>query len=131
MATTRKTTRKAPAKGKTKVTGRQAILQVLADGKPRATKEITAAAAAIATDMKGKTPEATLGAFLYTQAKKPDGAVVRAGKGKFKLRPVKPGAAPKGDITTAAGRRARSEARQAEAELLDAGKAELEQEEVS
>lgn len=81
--------KRASTKGR--VTGSQAILKVLADGKPRKTKEITSEAVKLVRPkMGGKTPEATLGAWLYTQAKKKDGAVVRTKKpGEFKLRPVK------------------------------------------
>jgi HB1, ASXL, restriction endonuclease HTH domain len=72
----------------TKISGRQAIQQVLADGKPRKAKAIVTAAAEIATGLKGKTPEATLSAMLYVEAKKADGIVVRTkNKGEFKLRP--------------------------------------------
>jgi hypothetical protein len=37
--------------------------------------------------MKGKTPEATLSAALYTEAKKKDGAVVLVERGVMKARP--------------------------------------------
>jgi HB1, ASXL, restriction endonuclease HTH domain len=74
----------------TKISGRQAIQQVLADGKPRKAKAIVTAAAEIATGLKGKTPEATLSAMLYVEAKKPDGIVVHTkNKGEFKLRPAR------------------------------------------
>jgi hypothetical protein len=71
----------APAKGKGKLTGRQAVAKVLADGQPRKAGEITAAAVKL-TAMAGKTPQATLGALLYTEAKKPDGLVTRTGTGR-------------------------------------------------
>ena len=51
----------------------EAVAKVLANGQPRTTKDITARAAKIATGLKGKTPEASLSAFLYTEAKKPGG----------------------------------------------------------
>ena len=76
-----------------RVSGREAVAKVLADGKPRPAGEITAAAVKlIRPKPTGKTPEATLGALLYTQAKKPDGFVIRRGEGRkttFRLRPVK------------------------------------------
>jgi hypothetical protein len=76
----------APAKGSTRVSGRQAIAKVLADGQPRTAKDITTAAVKLVRPpMKGKTPEATLGALLYTQAKVDGGLVVKTGKGEFKL----------------------------------------------
>ena len=72
----------------TKISGRQAIQQVLADGKPRKAKTIVKTAAQIANGLKGKTPDATLSAMLYVEAKKSDGIVVRTkNKGEFKLRP--------------------------------------------
>lgn len=71
-----------------RVTGRDAIAKVLADGQSHPAGEITAAAVKLVRPaMAGKTPQATLSAFLYTQAKKPDGLVVRTGKGEFQLRP--------------------------------------------
>ena len=73
------------AKPKTKITGREAITIVLADGKPQKSKAICAAAAKLVT-MKGKTPEASLSALLAVQAKKPDGFVIRTAPGTFKLR---------------------------------------------
>ena len=75
-----------------RVTGSQALLHLLADGKPRKVGELTATAVKMVRPaMKGKTPEATLSAWLYTQAKKPGGAVVRTKKpGEFKLRPIRP-----------------------------------------
>jgi hypothetical protein len=81
-------TRRAASRSTARVTGRQAIAKVLADGQPRPAKEITAAAVKLIRPVsKGKTPEATLGAFLYTQAKKPDGLVEQTGRGEFRLRP--------------------------------------------
>lgn len=83
--------RKPAASSSARVSGRDAVAKVLADGKPRKTKEITAAAVKLVRPaMTGKTPEATLSALLYTQAKRPDGLVVRTKQpGEFKLRPVK------------------------------------------
>ncbi len=67
---------KPAAKPAKRVSGRDAVAKVLADGKPRKAKEITAAAVKLVKPaMKGKTPEATLASLLYT--------------GEFKLRPVK------------------------------------------
>lgn len=83
--------RKQPAKPVKRVTGRDAIAKVLADGQPRPAKEITAAAVKLVRPaMTGKTPEATLGALLYTQAKRADGLVTKTGSGRattFTLRP--------------------------------------------
>ena len=70
-----------------KVTGREAIAIVLADGMPMKSRDICAAAAKLVT-MKGKTPEASLSALLAVQAKKPEGLVIRTAPGTFKLRPV-------------------------------------------
>lgn len=80
-----------PKPSTSRVSGRDAILKVMADGKPRKAKDITAEAVKlIRPKPAGKTPEATLSALLYTQAKKPDGIVVRTSKtAEFKLRPVK------------------------------------------
>jgi hypothetical protein len=39
------------------------------------------------TGLKGKTPQETLSAALYTEAKKPDGAVILVGRGVMKARP--------------------------------------------
>jgi len=39
------------------------------------------------TGMKGKTPEATISAALYTEAKKKDGAVMLVERGVMKARP--------------------------------------------
>jgi HB1, ASXL, restriction endonuclease HTH domain len=73
----------------TRVSGRDAVAKVLADGQERTAKEITSAAVKLVRPaMTGKTPEATLGALLYTQAKKDDGLVERTGKGTFRLRPT-------------------------------------------
>lgn len=78
---------KAPAT-KSGVSGRDAVAKVLADGQPRKTAEITSAAVKLVRPpMTGKTPEATLSALLYTQAKRDDGLVILTGKGEFKLRP--------------------------------------------
>jgi hypothetical protein len=79
---------KKPA-AKKGVTAKAAIAQVLADGTPQRTKDITAAAAKVATALKGKTPEQSLAALLYVEAKKPAGLVMRGPeKGTFMLRPV-------------------------------------------
>jgi hypothetical protein len=73
-------------KTKTRVSGREAIEKVLADGQPRPLREITDEALKLATGMNGKTPAATLAAWLYTQAKKSDGVVELVAKGQFRLR---------------------------------------------
>jgi hypothetical protein len=80
------------------MTGREAIEQVLS-GKRNATPatEIAEQAAKIATGLKGKTPKATLAALLYTEAKKKDGLVVKAGTGKFKLNPKRKTATAKAE----------------------------------
>lgn len=77
------------AKPERRVSGRQALEKVLADGKPAKVGDITAAAVKLVRPpMKGKTPQATLSAQLYTQAKRPDGLVVRTkNPGEFKLNP--------------------------------------------
>ena len=69
-----------------RTTARDAVAKVLADGQPRSSKEITSAAAKLAT-LGGKTPEASIRALLSTQAKKPDGLVVAGtDKGTYRLR---------------------------------------------
>jgi hypothetical protein len=83
------TTTKKPPAAKKPITARAAIAKVLADGKAQPTKQITAAAAKLATGLKGKTPEQSLAALLYVEAKKENGLVIRgAEKGMFQLRPV-------------------------------------------
>jgi acyl-CoA reductase-like NAD-dependent aldehyde dehydrogenase len=59
-------------------------------GLSKRTGEVVAAALADpqVTGLQGRTPTATLSAALYTEAKKPDGAVVRVGRGMIKARPV-------------------------------------------
>jgi hypothetical protein len=79
--------RRQPAKA-ARVTGRDAVRKVLADGQPRKTAEITAAAVKlIRPKPEGKTPEATVSALLYVQAKK-GGFVEATGRGEFRLRPI-------------------------------------------
>jgi hypothetical protein len=78
---------KAGPKAPKRVTGREAVRKVLADGKPRKTTEISTAAVKLMRPAPtGRTPEATIGALLYVQAKKDDGFVVRTGTGEFRLR---------------------------------------------
>jgi hypothetical protein len=79
---------KKPA-GPKKGSARAAVAKVLADGQPRSSKEITAAAAKLATGLTGKTPEASLRALLSTEAKKADGLVEPGpDKGTYRLRPT-------------------------------------------
>lgn len=100
---------------------KSAIEQVLAGRrKPMPAKEIVAAALPLATGLKGSTPEATLSAVLYVEAKKAGGLVVKTGRGEFKLNPKRKASAPTSDVATASGRRANSEARQ-EARLAEEG----------
>lgn len=76
------------------MTGKEAIEQVLTGKrKPMPAKDITAAAQEIA-QLGGKTPEATLAAILYTQAKRDDGLVLKTGRGEFKLNPKRRKDAP-------------------------------------
>jgi hypothetical protein len=73
-----------------KKSGKAAAIEVLRrSGKAMPVKEVVAAALADpqVTGLQGRTPAATLSAALYTEAKKPDGAVVRAGRGMVKARP--------------------------------------------
>ncbi len=42
------------------------------------------------TGLKGKTPTDTLSAALYTEAKKPDGAVILVRRGVMKARSLRP-----------------------------------------
>jgi HB1, ASXL, restriction endonuclease HTH domain len=37
-------------------------------------------------ELKGKTPDATISAMLYTEAKKPDGAIRKTGRGMVEAR---------------------------------------------
>jgi len=77
-------------KAKAKKSGKTAAIEVLRRSrKPLPVKEVVAAALADpeVTGMKGKTPAATLSAALYTEAKKPDGAVILVGRGMMKARP--------------------------------------------
>jgi hypothetical protein len=43
------------------------------------------------TGIRGKTPDATLSAALYTEAKKKDGAVILVERGMMKARPQRKG----------------------------------------
>ena len=82
------------AKAKAKKSGKTAALDVLRGSrKPLPVKEVVAAALSDpeVTGMKGKTPAATLSAALYTEAKKPDGAVILVGRGMMKARPQRKG----------------------------------------
>jgi hypothetical protein len=75
------------ATAKRKKSGKAAAIEVLRrSGKAMAVKEVVAAALADSqvTGLQGRTPAATLSAALYTEAKKPDGAVVRVGRGMIK-----------------------------------------------
>ena len=75
---------------KRKKSGKAAAIELLRQsGKAMPVKEVVAAALADpqVTGLQGRTPAATLSAALYTEAKKPDGAVVRAGRGMVKARP--------------------------------------------
>ena len=79
-------------KPKTKKSGKAAAIEVLrSTGKPMPVKEVVEAALSDpeVTGMKGKTPAATLSAALYTEAKKPDGAVTLVKRGMVKARPEK------------------------------------------
>lgn len=79
-----------PAEAKAKKSGKTAAIEVLRrSSKALPVKEVVAAALADpeVTGMKGKTPAATLSAALYTEAKKPGGAVILVGRGVMKARP--------------------------------------------
>ncbi len=80
-------------KTKTNKSGKAAAIEVLRRSrKPLPVKEVVAAALADpdVIGMKGKTPEATLSAALYTEAKKPNGAVILVERGVMKARPATP-----------------------------------------
>jgi HB1, ASXL, restriction endonuclease HTH domain len=84
--------RREPMTGtaKGKKSGKAAAIEVLRrSGKAMPVKEVVAAALADpqVTGLHGRTPAATLSAALYTEAKKPDGAVVLARRGMVKARP--------------------------------------------
>lgn len=90
----------------TTLTGPEALLKVLRDhdGGPMPVKELTAAAAKL-TAMKGKTPQATLAAKVYTAAKKGETfEIVERGVVRLRVgatpRPVEE--LPNGDGPTAA-----------------------------
>jgi len=75
---------------KRKKSGKAAAIDILRQrGKAMPVKEVVAAALADpqVTGLQGRALAATLSAALYTEAKKPDGAVVRAGRGMVKARP--------------------------------------------
>ena len=77
-------------KAKAKKSGKTAAIEVLRRSrKPLPVKEVVAAALAdpAVTGMRGKTPAATFSAALYTEAKKPDGAVILVERGMMKARP--------------------------------------------
>jgi HB1, ASXL, restriction endonuclease HTH domain len=79
-----------PAKAKATKSGKAAAIKVLRSSrKAMPVKEVVAKALADpeVTGMKGKTPAATLSAALYTEAKKPGGAVILVGRGMMKARP--------------------------------------------
>jgi HB1, ASXL, restriction endonuclease HTH domain len=83
------------AKGKK--SGKAAALEVLRrSGKAMPVKEVVATALADpqVTGLQGRTPAATLSAALYTEAKKPDGALVRVGRGMVKARRQPSASAP-------------------------------------
>jgi hypothetical protein len=66
-------------RAKSKKSGKVAAIEVLRrSGKPLPVKDVVAKALADpeVIGMKGKTPEATLSAALYTEAKKENGAVI-------------------------------------------------------
>jgi hypothetical protein len=76
-------------KAKAKKSGKVAAIEVLRRSrKAMPVKEIVAKALAdpAVTGMKGKTPEATLSAALYTEAKKKDGAVILVERGVMRAR---------------------------------------------
>ena len=76
--------------GEAEEVGETAAIEVLRrSGKAMPVKEVVAAALADpqVTGLQGRTPAATLSAALYTEAKKPDGAIVLAGRGMVKARP--------------------------------------------
>lgn len=76
-------------KAKVRKSGKAAAIEVLRRSrKAMPVKEVVAKALAdpAVTGMKGKTPEATLSAALYTEAKKKDGAVILVERGMMKAR---------------------------------------------
>jgi hypothetical protein len=77
-------------KAKAKKSGKTAAIEVLRRSrKAMPVKEVVAKALAdpAVTEMKGRTPEATLSAALYTEAKKPHGEVILVARGMMKARP--------------------------------------------
>jgi hypothetical protein len=74
----------APAKKTTN----QAIADVLRrEGRPLTTREIIERVLQTERlEITSKTPAASISARLYTDAKKPNGMVERAGRGRFQLR---------------------------------------------
>jgi hypothetical protein len=74
-----------PAK---KVSAREtAIAIVRRSRKPIEVKKVVAKVLATpGVELKGKTPEATISAMIYVEAKKPDGAIRKAGRGLVEAR---------------------------------------------
>jgi hypothetical protein len=79
-----------PSTDTPKISDKAAIEQVLSDGKARKAKEIIDAALAIATDLKGGTPKATLSAMLAMEANRDGGCWVRTAPGTYGRRPARP-----------------------------------------
>jgi len=76
-----------------KVSSREAIARVLADGETKTTSEICEAAAEFATGLKFN-PRHQLEATLHAEARKPTGVVERVGRGTFRLRQASDDATP-------------------------------------
>jgi hypothetical protein len=76
------------ARTTTKLTAKQAITKVLAGKRKGMTVAQITDAALPMTNLRGATPKQTFYSVLYSEAKKADGVVVKAGDGGvFKLNP--------------------------------------------
>jgi hypothetical protein len=71
-----------------KVSARETAIAIIRRSKkPIAVKDVIAKTLATAgVELKGKTPEATISAQIYTEAAKEDGAIRKAGRGLVEAR---------------------------------------------
>ena len=72
----------------TKVSARVRAIEVVKRARgPIAVKDVVKKVLATeGVELKGKTPEATVSAMIYTEAKKEDGAIRKAGRGMVEAR---------------------------------------------
>ena len=74
--------------GTKKVSARETAIAIIKRSrKPIAVKTVVAKVLTTpGIELKGKTPEATISAMIYTEAKKEDGAIRKAGRGLVEAR---------------------------------------------